>query len=67
MKPEILATPMCPMHNKALASYKDVQGLWIVLCYHPGCTKAGYGWDAADAYLDFHRANQIKVANETHG
>ena len=64
-KPVVLATPMCPVHGKPLNVSQDQQGLWCVLCHSPGCSHAGYGWDQAEAYLDFHRANKIKVANET--
>jgi len=60
MKPTTLATPVCPLHDKPLSVERDKQGLWSCVCHAPGCVKAGYGWDMADAYLDFHKANGIK-------
>jgi len=61
-KPVTLKTPMCPIHQRALGVKRDSQDLWSVVCHHPACTKAGYGWTEADAYLEFHRANNIKAA-----
>jgi len=59
-KPFTLKTPSCPTHGQALEVQRDSNDLWKCVCHHVACTKAGYGWTQSEAYLDFHRANNIK-------
>jgi len=39
---------------------QDPNGLWFCFCKHQACSKVGYAWTESDAYLEFHRANNIK-------
>lgn len=53
--------PICPLHREVLSEVCDNFGLWKISCKHIACGRAGYGWTAQEAYVDFHRANALKV------
>lgn len=60
-KPSMISgSAKCPVHAKNLMFEKDNEGLWNCRCPIAACSKIGYGWEQADAYLDWHKANNVR-------